>query len=90
MGDQNFQGRTNFTRKYGPGDHFFQQKFWSPDQFFQDQNSSDRSGSQDTWIGNVESTLGKYDGKRGRSRSEVICTMCIPSMMNIHVLGFTA
>ena len=41
-GDQNFQGRTDFTRKYGPRDHFFQQKFWSPDQFFQDQNSSDR------------------------------------------------
>ena len=27
------------------------------------------------------STLGKYEGKRGRSRSEVICTMCIPSNM---------
>ena len=40
-GDQNFQGKINFTRKYGPGNHFFQLKFWSPDQFFQDQNSSD-------------------------------------------------
>ena len=39
----------------------------------------DWSGSQDTWIGNVESILGKYEGKRGRSRSEDICTMCIPS-----------
>ena len=39
------------------------------------------SGSQDTWIGNVESILGKYEGKRGRSRSEVICTMCVPSKL---------
>ena len=44
-GDQN--GRTNFTRKYGPGDHFLQQKFWFPDQFFQDQNSSDSTTLQD-------------------------------------------
>ena len=40
----------------------------------------DWSGSQDTWIGNVETILGKYEGKHGRSRSEVIFTMCIRSM----------
>ena len=32
-------------------------------------------------IGNVESILEKYEGKRGRSQSEVmlICTVCVPS-----------
>ena len=30
-------------------------------------------------IGNVESILEKYEGKRGRSQSEAICTVCVPS-----------
>ena len=32
--DQNFQGRTNFTRKYGPGDYFFPAEILVPGPIF--------------------------------------------------------
>jgi len=38
-----FQGRTIFTEKMGPEDHFSTENFGPGDQNFQDQNSGDSS-----------------------------------------------
>ena len=63
------------------GRHNSYQSYWY------DSSTCDWSGFQDTWIGNVESILGKYEGKHGRWRSEVICTMCIQSSVEENERG---